>query len=85
MTRGTAEASVSVLAGRARQLARQHPTRTPERRAAVMVYVALTTTKTADAARRALGTFGDPPARAAAVALLGQLEQRPSDRPSPNP
>jgi hypothetical protein len=63
------------LAGLARQLAEQHPPRTPERRAAAMVWVALTTTKTADAARRALSTFGDPLARAAAVALLGQLEQ----------
>jgi hypothetical protein len=69
---------VTALADRARQLAEQHPPRTPERRAAAMLYVALTTTKTTDAARRALGTFGDPPTRVAAVALLGQLEQETS-------
>ncbi len=68
-------ALVTPLADRARQLAEQHPARTPERRAAAALYVALTTTKTTDAARRALGTFGDLATRAAAAALLGQLEQ----------
>jgi hypothetical protein len=72
---------VTALADRARQLAERHPPRTPERRAAAMLYVALTTTKTADAARRALSTFGDPSARAAAAALLGQLEQETSGPP----
>lgn len=71
----------TALADRARQLAGQHPPRTPERRAAAMVYVALTTTRTTDAARRALSTFGDPSACAAA-ALLGQLEQETSGPPT---
>ena len=63
------------LAERAAFVVRQHPRRSPERRAAAMAYVALTTSKTADAARRALATFGDPQTRAAAAALLGQIEQ----------
>jgi len=78
----TAEATLPALADRARQLAEQHPPRTPERRAAAALYVALTTTRTADAARRALATFGDPPTRAAAMALLGQLELE-QDTPEP--
>jgi hypothetical protein len=65
---------VTDLADRARQRARQHPARTPERRAASALYVALTTTKTADAARRALA-FTDPATRLAAVALLDELER----------
>jgi hypothetical protein len=75
MTRETAGASVTALADRARQLAGQYPPRTPERRAAAAVYVALTTTKTAGAARKALATFGDPVTRAAAATLLSQIEQ----------
>jgi hypothetical protein len=52
MTRQTAGASVTALADRACQLARQYPPRTPERRAAAAVYVALTTTRTQDRGRR---------------------------------
>jgi len=66
---------VTGFADRARQRARQAAPRTPERRAAAALYTALTTTKTADAARRALGTFGDPVNRAAAITLLDQLER----------
>ncbi len=68
----------ATLADRARQLAREYAPRTPERRAAAALYVALTTTKTTDAARRALTTFGDPATRAAARELLAQLEQEAS-------
>jgi hypothetical protein len=67
------------LTSRARQLAMQHPPRTPERRAAAAVYVALTTTKTTDAARRALGTFGDPQTRAAAP--VQRNPQGPGEHP----
>jgi hypothetical protein len=63
------------LAERAARVVRQHPGRSPERRASAMAWAALVTTKTADAARRALATFGDPSARAAAAALIAQLEQ----------
>ena len=63
------------LAERAARVVRQLPRCSPERRAAAMAWAALTTTRTADAARRALATFGDPSARAAAAALLDQLEQ----------
>jgi hypothetical protein len=66
---------VSALADRARQLAESHPPRTPERRAATGCWAALVTTRTAAAARRALGTISDPAARAAAVAVLDDLEQ----------
>ena len=64
----------AVLADRAVRLGRQHPPRTAGRRAAAAVYVALTTTKTTEAARKALG-FAGPATRADALALLGQLEQ----------
>jgi hypothetical protein len=63
---------VTTLADRARQLAEQHAPRTPERRATAVVYVALTTTKTTEAARRALA-FADPVTRAAAAKLLDEL------------
>jgi hypothetical protein len=63
------------LAERAARVVRQHPRRTPERRAAAMAWAALVTTRTTDAARRSLATFGDPSARGAAAALLVQLEQ----------
>jgi hypothetical protein len=60
------------------ELAREHTERyaprTPERRAAAALYIALTTTKTPDAARRALATFGTPQTRADARGLLDQLE-----------
>lgn len=61
------------LADRARQLAETHPPRTPGRRAAVAVFVALTTSRTPDAARRALATFGTPQTQADARRLLDEL------------
>jgi hypothetical protein len=63
------------LAERAARIVRQHPHRTAERRAAAMAWAALITTRTADAACRALATFGDPQTRAAAALLLAQIEQ----------
>jgi hypothetical protein len=66
------------LAERAARIVRQHPHRSPERRAAAMAWAALMTTKTADAARRALGTFGDADTRAAASQLLDELARRPT-------
>jgi hypothetical protein len=70
---------VTTLADRARQVASQHAPRTPERRAAAALHTALITTKTIDAARRALDTFGDPATRAAARQLLDQIEQETTD------
>jgi hypothetical protein len=61
------------LASGAVRLGRQDPPRTPGRRAAGMAYAALIITKTPDAARRALGTLGDPAAQCSAAALLDQL------------
>ena len=52
---------------------RRHLPRTPGRRAAGMAYAALATSKTPDAARRALATFGDAMTRAAAAQLLDDL------------
>jgi hypothetical protein len=63
------------LADRARQLAGQYPPRTPECRGGGAAYVALTTTKTTEAACKALATFGDSATRADARALLSQIEQ----------
>ena len=65
----------AVLASRVRQLAESHAPRTAERRAAAALFAALTTTRSAQAARRALGSFGDPATRAAAAAILDALEQ----------
>lgn len=56
-------------------IAKALPIRSPERRAAVALWVALSTTKTPEAALRALGTFTTPETRAAAVTLFGQLGQ----------
>jgi hypothetical protein len=65
----------AVLADRAVALGRGYPPCTPGRRAAAYVYAALATTRTAEAARRVLVTFGDPAVRADALALLSRLEQ----------
>jgi hypothetical protein len=62
-----------LLAERALQIVESHPPRTPERRTAAAVHVALITTRTAGAAHRALGTFGDPQDQAGARRLLGEL------------
>jgi hypothetical protein len=64
-----------LLADRARQLAESYPSRTSGRRAAAALYVALTTSRTLDAARRALNTFGDPHTRAAAAQLFDELQR----------
>jgi len=66
---------LTALADRARHLAEQYAPRTPERRAAAVLWVALSTTKNTDAARRALATFGTADTRAAAAALLDRLTQ----------
>jgi len=63
------------LADRAARLARQHPPRTPERRAAAALHTALITTKTTDAARRALDAFTTPETRRGALDLLDQLAE----------
>jgi hypothetical protein len=63
----------AILADRAVRLGREHPPRTPGRRAAAMAYAALATTRTPQAALRALGTFGDPVVRRSAVVLLDQV------------
>lgn len=63
----------TVLANAAIRLGRQHGPRTPGRRAAAMAYAALVTSRTLEAARKALGTFGDSGTRAAARRLLEEL------------
>jgi hypothetical protein len=67
------EMTNETFADRVVQIGRQHPPRTPARRAAGMAYAALITTKTPDAARRALSTFGDAGTRADAAAMLDQI------------
>lgn len=64
------------LAGLAAAEARQHPPRTPERRAAAALYVTLTETASIDAARRALPGFAAPETVTAALELLGRLTER---------
>lgn len=66
------------LAVLARQHVDRHAARTPGRRAAAALWVALTDTKTPAAARRAL-EFADPATRAAAIALLRDLEAAPHE------
>jgi hypothetical protein len=68
----------SDLADLAVRIGRQHPPRTPGRRAAGMAYAVLVTTRTPEAARRALATFGTPETRAAAGALLDGLHREPA-------
>lgn len=63
------------LTERVRDIAIAAPIRSPERRAAVALHVALITTKDRFAAVRALRTFTDPATRAAAEALFWQLER----------
>lgn len=64
----------AVLVSLARERAKGHAPRTPERRAAAALHAALSTTGTPDAARRAL-SFADGTTRAGALALLRELEQ----------
>jgi hypothetical protein len=61
------------LAAAAVAEARLHPPRSPERRAAAALWVALTDTGTIAAARRALSGFATPEVERAAVELLHRL------------
>jgi hypothetical protein len=63
----------AALAELVRERAERYPPRTPERRAAAALWVALADTKTLDAARRALD-FVSPAVRTDAFALLCELE-----------
>ena len=68
---------VAVDLGQLAELARAevhlHPPRTPGRRAAAALYVAITTTKTLDSARTALAGFAAPDVQADAIELLHRL------------
>lgn len=68
-------ADVDQLAEGARLEAERHKPRTPERRAAAHLWVALTVppAKSADAAQRAIGSFGDERTQADATRLLHRL------------
>jgi hypothetical protein len=61
------------LAALARAEAGRHKARTPQRRAAAALWVALGDTRTLDAARRALDTFGTPADRDGALELLARI------------
>lgn len=65
----------SDLAELAREVAETCEPRTRQRRAAAALYTALTTTKTPDAARRALREFAPIGVRMDALALLSELEK----------
>jgi hypothetical protein len=67
---------MTTIAEQVRAIASAAPVRSPERRAAAALHTALITTRTPEAAVRALGTFTDPETRAGAVALLGQLAEQ---------
>jgi hypothetical protein len=62
------------LAELARERAGRYPPRTPERRGAAALYIALTDTRTPDGARRAL-SFTSQPVRADALALLRIIQR----------
>lgn len=53
--------------------AERHPVRTPERRIAASLWVALITTTSIAGARKALAEFAEPEATVAALELLGRL------------
>lgn len=63
------------LADLAQAEAERHPARTPERRAASHLWVALTVppARTLTAARTAIASFGDTTTQAAALELLHRL------------
>jgi len=65
----------ATLAELTRQEAERHPQRSPARRAASHLWVALTVppAETADTARRAIASFGDERTQSDAVALLHRL------------
>jgi len=65
--------SNAVLRARARHIAQQLPARTPERRAVVACWIALSDTSSLDSARRALRTFGSERTQADAAAILDSL------------
>lgn len=67
--------STAVLASLAFERAASYPLRSPGRRAAASACEALKYSTTADRARRRLEGIRDPAARAAALALLDELEQ----------
>jgi hypothetical protein len=51
----------------------RHPARSPERRAAAVLWTALITTSSVSAARKALPSFAAPETVTAALELLGRL------------
>lgn len=57
----------------ARREVERHPPRTPGRRAAAVLWVALADTGSVDAARRALSGFAAADVEQAALGLLGRL------------
>jgi hypothetical protein len=61
------------LAGLAHIEAKRHAPRTHERRVAVALYTALTTTTSIDGAKRALAGFAAPDVQTAAIELLHRL------------
>jgi hypothetical protein len=65
--------SNDALRERARQVADEHPARSPERRAAAACWAVLCTTPTVDAARKALADFGSERTQTDAADLLGRL------------
>lgn len=67
---------MTTITERVRAVVKAAPIRSPERRAAAALHTALITTKTSEAAVRALRTFTDPETSADAVALLGQLAEQ---------
>lgn len=52
---------------------RRHAPRSPQRRIACHLWSALVTSRTVDAARVAITTFGEPATQEAAAGLLGRL------------
>lgn len=71
--------SNALLAERARQVAEQHPPRSPERRAAAEAWVALATTGSIEAARGVLRGCADASVRYAATRLLRLLAELDDD------
>jgi hypothetical protein len=67
--------SSAALRSRAFQIARQLPARTPARRAVAACWVALSSTRGIEAARRALRTFGTERTQADAAAILDSLAE----------
>lgn len=78
---------LAALTEQVRAEAKRHPARSPERRAAGHLWIALANppATSLDAARRAVASFGTPHSQAGALALLHRLAATAATAPKGQP